>query len=743
MNDIVIFVEKNASFYCDRFHSLNEKDPFIGFGSEVQNVIMIILSFFGIFINLYFALTSIKRIINKDKSKNVNISSIEKILSIISVTETFISICWLINSFKMNTQSEQLENCEVCCILGIIELFLYIFDWMILISTLIQIKQILTNPLETLKTEKNIFRYIIFCVIFGLATGICGFYADVEGVSPMLTCFIDVSGWNYEDNEKIYRTIFFFMFFFIPICILLYGIYQGYSIIQLPQYKSNKKNRKFFKSYLQYIFTYIILALLLISVYVCDAIIDQNEPNKVMKIYINIVTILSCSTPLIVGIIRLVKTKLIKKLLFCSCIKNINNDNIDYKKSEYLNGKEKDDFHFIDFEEELICKEFKKIFIGISYILDKSKQLDNEETDQDKKEKMQSNEKEETNLINTNNINNNEIDINDENEFEFDNYYKINKQEILKDFDLGINEDIFVLVQDEIDIVAIEYCPKFFKQIRNADKIKEDYLVEVFQPKNVIPELFKKTNDSNYYINSTNKQFILKSMSLEQIEFYKNYLKRKKINEYLEKNKDSIINRVYGLYYLKIDNNKNYYIALMDNIYESIDKDLFINNKDEGPNINNSKEDDEPLEIKNNLEEKKMYFNENEINDKIVTNNVDEVNSDNRKNSNKNLIRKESLFSIDKKYKIYLDESEGIRLKEIIKKDIGFLHKVGTGRVQFFVVKKTLSEYIFNNLFNNDIKEKNIKDNDNTGIKKYIFKSNIENVIYCITISGYFNNYNE
>ena len=98
---------------------------------------------------------------------------------------------------------------------------------------------------------------------------------------------------------------------------------------------------------------------------------------------------------------------------------------------------------------------------------------------------------------------------------------------------------------------------------------------------------------------------------------------------------------------------------------------------------------------------------------------------------------------MDKKYKIYLDETESNRLREIIKKDIGFLHNVGINRVQFFVVKKTLSEYKFNSLFNNDIKEKNLKDNDNTGIKKYIFKSNIENVIYCITISGYFNNYNE
>ena len=72
-------------------------------------------------------------------------------------------------------------------------------------------------------------------------------------------------------------------------------------------------------------------------------------------------------------------------------------------------------------------------------------------------------------------------------------------------------------------------------------------------------------------------QFILRSVTLDQIEYYKKRLKTGKIDEYLKKNKDSIINRAYGLYYLKVDNYKHYYIGLMENIHESINKDLFIN----------------------------------------------------------------------------------------------------------------------------------------------------------------------
>ena len=716
-NKIILNIIKNDSFYCDRLMNDSSTEQFIGFGNSGENLIMIFFSFCGIFINLYFFVSSIKRIFKNDKSKNVNISSIEKILCVISITETFISICWLINSFAMKTTEELINNCKACRVVGIIELFLYVFDWMILSST-----------------EKNIIKYIIFCFFFGLFNVIFGFYADVEGASPMLTCFIDVIGWDFDDygeKEKIFRKIFYILFFFIPICVLLFGIYQVYRIIKLPQYKHHKKNRKFFKSYLLYIITYIILALLLISVYVVDYIIKQIVPTGLVKGYINLVTMLSCSTPLIVGTIRLVKTKLIKKLFFCFCNKNKRSYNIDYDLD--LKQKTNEDYHFVEFEQELICKEFKKIFIGLSYILDKSKNMDDEEEKEDKEDK------EEINIIN-NNMNN---------QGEKDNFYKINKQEILKDFDLEINEDIFVLGQEEIDIEATEYFPKFFKKIRKKDNIKEENLVKVFQPKNVTSELFKKTNDSNYYINSTNKQFILKSISLEQVEFYSKNLKGK-IDEYLEKNNDSIINRVYGLYYLKIDKNKNYYIALMENTYESIDYNFSFNNK-KSPIIKSDSNDNfefDEIPSKNKNEEKKMYINANEINDKIRSNNIDDssIFEISRSRSIKqSFIKKESIFISEKKFKIYLIENECNRFRGIIQKDIEFLRSVGINRAQFLVVKKTVNRNFWNNLFpdENIIQEKKNDNGNNIGIKKYIFKSNLENVIYCITISGYFNNYYE
>ena len=741
MNFITILLEKDDNFYCNRLdlNWKNGEEEHIGFGNNFLNILMIFFSFFGIFINLYFFFSSIKRIF---KSNNSNLSSIEKILCIISVTETCISICWLINSFSMNNTTSSIEHCNSCRILGHFELFFYIFDWMILSSTLYQIKNMLINPLETLKTEKNIIRYIIFCAFFGIIMVILGYFADIEGVSPMLTCFIDVVGWKYEDDEKIIKTIFFVLFFFIPIFNLLFGIYLVYQIIKLPQYSNNKKNRKFFKSYLHYIITYIILALLLISVYIFDYFIDQEVPSDGMKVYINFVTHLSCATPLIVGTIRLIKTKIVKKLFFCFCNKKKGNNNIDYSKTEEFNVLPRDtnnDYQFLDFEHDLICKEFKKIFIGISYILDKAIII-GEQEEEEYEDKQEDAEKKEENIININNSDNEKV-IKEKKEEK--NFFIINKNEILKDFDLKINEDNFILDQEEVNIEAIEYFPTFFRNIRKSENLREEEIAKYFQPKNVRPDLFQKTNDSNYYINSTNKQFILKSINLEQIEFYKNHLKEKKINEYLENNPDSIINRVYGLYYLKIDNTKNYYIALMENIYETIEQLFSSKNND------NEKTIVDNLSNSNN-EEKQMYLNENEINERIVNNDSEEDNilDITRRSIRRTLLKKESGIFVDKKFKIFLNENEYNRLKGIIKKDIKFLRNAGS-KAQFFVVQKSVQNIILDNLFGSDniedYEENNCRKNvkREKSIKKYIFKSNIENLIYCITISGYFKNYQE
>ena len=140
-----------------------------------------------------------------------------------------------------------------------------------------------------------------------------------------------------------------------------------------------------------------------------------------------------------------------------------------------------------------------------------------------------------------------------------------------------------------------------------------------------------------------------------------------------------------------------------------------------------------------------MYLNENEINERLIVID-DESNLDMSisRNPRKTLFRKESIFISDKRFKIFLDVNEYNRIKNIIKKDTEFLHKAGTNRAQILVVEKKVDMNIWYNLFTNseNTQEKNSEDKS-VNIRKYIFKSTKENIIYSISIIGYFNNYYE
>ena len=716
--------ENDDDSYCN-VAGLNN-DEYIGYTNETGNIFMIIISFLGIAINLSFFIISIKKIIISNKQKNNNVSSIEKILCAISLTETFISICWLINSFFMKKAGILLQNCIFCRVIGLIEVFLYLFDWMILVATLIQIKNILLKPLDLLKTGKFIFKYIIFSLIFTIFNVIFGFFSEVEGVSPMLTCFIRMYGRSYSEG-RVRKLIFYIFFLIIPCCILLYGIYQVIIIIHLPQYEKNQKNKRFFRSYLFYVLAYIILALLLISVYIINYFIRENKPDGFLLFYIRLITFISCSTPLIVGTIRLFKTNIIKRFLLCKSNKNeLNNEDIDYSKSESLNmnsiKKSNNEIEFIDFEKDSLCKEFKTIFIGISYVLDKYKNYSENEEKHKKDDSIY-------------NINSSLTDI---------QTYHITKNEILKDLDLLINEDKFVLEQEEINIKLKVYSAKFFKKLREIDGLDEEQIIKAFQPKNVTENLIKKIKDDSYYINSINKQFILKNLKIEKINYYQQKIMNNGIDTYLENNQNSLICRIYGLFEIQIDDNKIYHIALMDNIHEFLEYDKSF--KKEKININ---EVDENNEKNINQKDKKMYCFENEIDEKISSD----------ENSQKSIpsTRKQSLinfnFSVSSTnketiFKIILNENEITRLRSLIEKDVEFLHGIGVKKVKFMIIEKTINDLIAGKLesVEEDLDKSSNSNSTETDlslkkIHRYLFKSKMPNIIYCISIIGYYNNY--
>jgi len=758
----------------------------IGYLNTSWNIFMIFLSCFGIIINLYFGITYLKRIIqlNKDTKQNaINVSLIEKILCIISIVETFISVGWLINSlFMSNTFLQEQQNISQCRILGLLETFFYLFDWMILSYSLYQIKQMVMNPLRLLRPDLLLAKHIAICFSISLLFSIFCFFLGIVGKSPMITCFIDISQIK-NTNNKLIKNIMFWIFFTSPIILFGFGFYEVIIMAKSNNFKNDKKNEIFFVRYIVYILIYIILAFMLISLYLINYIYGEIIPSMSMKLYIQIITILSCSTPLFVGIIRLFKTDLIQKL---KCEKKDDTNDLD---ENLIDNKKIGNFN--EFEQDLLRTIIIKYYIGLSFALGKANYFETEEEENNedsnyintndintqnnldssdninKKNEINENKEEINEDDKVNNDNNNKDDQNDPDvlninkEEKIDNLkisinsinsinnndspdaqninilqkdgknlanetteYHITNSEILKDLDLTLNDDIVVLNQSKINIKITEYCTQLFKKIREIEGITEDEIINVIQPKNSNNNLIQTFSKNLFYINSTNKEYLIKQISLDEINFYRNSIINN-IYQYFKINKNSLILRIQGLYDIQIndsDKNKKQYIALMHNIYES------LGNKEEDSNMSFSFQ-------KNNVSRKnvkkgiKIYkIKKSEFDSCIVTDSKEE-NLQNKTVDIGNVKENNSC-------RIYLDNNEFQRLKNIKKKDVKFLKKIGVLNYYYFVVERPMNKKDIENIFKDTGNSKKKKEFDN--IKKYLFKSNKKNIVYSISIVDYY-----
>ena len=770
--------------YTILYNISDNQNNSIGYLNSDWNIFMIFLSCFGIIINLLFGITYLKRIIqmNKDTKQNIiNVSLIEKILCIISIVETFISIGWLINSlFMSNTFHQEQDKISQCRILGLFETFFYLFDWMILSYSLYQIKQMVMNPLRLLRPDLLLTKHIAICFAISLVFSIFCYFLDIVGKSPMITCFIDISQINIKNNIII-KNIIFWIFFTSPIILFGFGFYEVIIMAKSNNYKNDKKNEIFFVRYIVYILIYIILAFMLISLYLINYIYGEIIPGMSMKLYIQIITILSCSTPLFVGIIRIFKTDLIQKL---KCGEKDDTNDLD---TNLLDNKKIGNFN--EFEQDLLRTIIIKYYIGLSFVLGKAKYFETEEDNEDdnninsndintqnnkdssdnanKKDISNENKEEinDDNKVNNDNINkaehNEPDDLNINKEESIDNLkisinsinsvnnnaspdasnintlqkddknlaneiteYHITNSEILKDLDLTLNDDIVVLNQSKINIRITEYCTQLFKKIREIDGITEDEIINVIQPKNSNNNLIQTFSKNLFYINSTNKEYLIKQISLDEINFYRNNIINN-IYQYLKINQNSLILRIQGLYDIQIndsDKNNKQYFALMHNTYESLE------NKEEDFNMSFSFKNNN-VSRKNNKKGIKIYkIKKSEFDSCIVTDSKEEFIQN--KTVDFGNVKENNLC------KISLDNNEFQRLKNIKKKDIKFLKKIGVLNYYYFVVERPMNKKEIENILNDTGNSKKKKEFKN--IKKYLFKSNKKNVVYSISIVDYY-----
>ena len=219
---------------CDVIGLNYETDlRYVGLTNSLGNSIMIIISILGIFINIFFSGSYFRRIF---KAKG-GVSSIEKTLCTAATVETLISICWLLNNALIQNTNNLRDRCSFCKPIAHFEIFLYLFDWMILSSSLYQIRKIIYNPKKILESGKMFLICFLGSFFISIFSFLFSIVSNIGGVSPMLTCFINIQ--NLKGNAL--RQSFFWLFFSLPLICFVFGGIQICIITSSIQYKNDKQ----------------------------------------------------------------------------------------------------------------------------------------------------------------------------------------------------------------------------------------------------------------------------------------------------------------------------------------------------------------------------------------------------------------------------------------------------------------------------------------------------------------------
>lgn len=123
----------------------------------------------------------------------------------------------------------------------------------------------------------------------------------------MLTCLVDPDILVLVAQfSNVWKFIGFIAFLVIPIGNIFYGVFQWITIFCNNTFKNDREIRSVFYKYSIYIGTYLFLTALMITMYIVD-LLSAKGASILLQQYAFAISILSCSTPLIIGIIKFVE----------------------------------------------------------------------------------------------------------------------------------------------------------------------------------------------------------------------------------------------------------------------------------------------------------------------------------------------------------------------------------------------------------------------------------------------------
>ena len=492
--------------------------------------IFVLIALIGFFLNLNLIIDYC-RIKHKNTSRKQ--SSMKKLFVVLPVLDSITCLYWILSSAIFWNASAIRELSGLCKFFSIIYICVFTFEFTFINFILIHFRKISLNPIEgILKPQKNILMYLIVSVSFAFGVLILSFIMGIIGRSPMVTCFI-----NTEDSKQKA------FIFYIPVITIISVIIQIiYDLCCREMFVTDREVRQAYKINIIYVLVFTLLhipLLILISITAGkDVNIQSDETNLINFAFF--CSLLTCSIPMIIGIIRNCKGFTNKKLVEIQRkITGVSNKNMigfnpDYDKP-FTDDASKIEDQFDWLEKHAMEFFMRDILLGIAHCINNSKEY-------------------------TSNGENIKLDLQSkENE-------EILKHHITIDNFPLRERDEAVAASRYLNITINEYAPKFFAYLRNLENINLDEMVESFLPKNNKQGISKSQGKSgSFFISTDDNYYMVKTLRSDEFDLIRHTFLNHYV-QYLTHNPNSLLCRIYGMYNVILSQGDEILIIVMRNV---------------------------------------------------------------------------------------------------------------------------------------------------------------------------------
>ena len=633
----------NENYLCDNSTEFSSYDnesinyvncsALIGYSyNDFVPILFLIISIIGFILNMLLIREYIKKRNNNQSRKQ---SSMKKLFAVFPFLDCITSIYWIISSAIFRNAGIISDNAMSCKVLSIVYFSIFTFEFIFINFILIHFRKISLNPMEgILRPSRNIKKYLSISIILTLLIVITTYFLQVFGRSPMNTCFL-----NTEHDAGA-------LIFLIPFASTLLIIFQV--IIDLKcreMFLTDKQVRDTYKLNSMYILVFSLLhfPFFLLIIITSAKHSPIRKDDTILINYTYFCTLLTCSIPMIIGILRNCKGygKLIKDKLIRNTIDNINSNltNETLLPEDQFDWLEKHSMKFF----------MRDILIGIAHCIYISKSHGR-------------------NIYLT--------DLDQENK-------TFTKHSISYDtfkFDLGKDTKY-------LNVKVIEYAPKIFAYLRNLEEIDVEEMAESFLPQKNKKGMSESLGKSgSFFISTDDNLYMVKTLRVDEFDLIRSTFLNKYV-EYLTKNKSSLLCRLYGMYNITTSQGDEILVIVMRNVIGDFKDNIMAE-----------------YDLKGSHKNRKLKF--------------DDI--------SQATVMKDINFE-DTEYGIMINRDDIKRLRKLTRYDSLFLRQMELMDYSLFLVKITLSKEEIDDLFGEEVRDKQEKDFNDLMMKESLKPSMVLN----------------